>query len=66
LPLAAFVVQQTSASDDRLVRRWARPVAGVDRHRGYAFQWYALAVLIGMLTLFFGWRAARRERWTAK
>ncbi len=48
-PLANFVVQQTSSIDDGLLRRWVRPAFGVEKHRGYAFQWYSLAVLIGAM-----------------
>lgn len=54
--VARFVVQQTNDTGDGLRRAWARPDAGVDKHRGYAFQWYALATLIAALTLFFGSR----------
>lgn len=61
LPLAQVVVQQTSALDDGLARNWPRPASGVDRHRGYAVQWYALASLLGVLTLFFGTRAVRHH-----
>lgn len=59
LAVARLVVQQTSDSDDGLSRRWARPATGVDKHRGYAFQWYSLAVLIVLLTVYFGARAWR-------
>ena len=31
--------------DDGLVRDWPDPGSGVEKHLGYAFQWYALAVL---------------------
>jgi cytochrome oxidase assembly protein ShyY1 len=62
LAVARLVVQQTSAIDDGLQRRWVRPASGVDKHRGYAFQWYALAALIAILTLFFGLRAWRARR----
>lgn len=58
-PLAPFVVQQLSPLDDGLVRKWAPPVAGVAKHRGYALQWYALAALIAVLTVVFGGRALR-------
>ncbi len=58
--VAHFVVQQTSDAADGLRRAWPRPDAGVDRHRGYAFQWYSLAALIAGLTLFFGGKALRR------
>jgi surfeit locus 1 family protein len=55
--VARFVVQQTSDTGDGLRRVWLRPDAGVDKHRGYAFQWYSLAALIGGLTLYFGGKA---------
>ncbi|HVE88197.1 MAG TPA: SURF1 family protein, partial [Burkholderiaceae bacterium] len=46
--VARFVVRQSAASDvaDSLRREWPQPASGVDKHRGYAFQWYALAALI--------------------
>ena len=44
LKMQAFVIEQTSDLDDGLLRDWPRPSAGSDKHRGYAFQWYALAL----------------------
>jgi len=58
--VARFVVQQTNDAGDGLRRVWPRPDAGVDKHRGYAFQWYSLATLIAVLTLYFGGKALRR------
>lgn len=46
LKLQPIVLQQTSAAADGLVRAWGRPDTGADRNRGYAFQWYALAMTI--------------------
>lgn len=50
MPIAIqpFLIQQdqTGAPDDALVREWDPPDLGVDKHYGYAFQWFALAVLI--------------------
>lgn len=43
LELAPFIVEQTSDTGDGLVRAWPRPSQGVDKHWGYAFQWFALA-----------------------
>ncbi len=57
-----FVVQQTNATADDLQRVWARPARGVDKHRGYALQWYGLAALSACLTIFFGARALRGQR----
>lgn len=47
--VARLVVQQTSDSGDGLARRWPQPSSGVEKHRGYAFQWYALAALLAVL-----------------
>jgi surfeit locus 1 family protein len=46
LELQPVVLQQTSGADDGLVRVWERPDMGADTHRGYAFQWYALAAMV--------------------
>ena len=43
LKIVPLVLEQTSDTQDGLTRDWPRPSAGVDKHRGYAFQWYALA-----------------------
>ncbi|MDO9599448.1 MAG: SURF1 family protein [Azoarcus sp.] len=59
--LAVWVVHQTSAADDGLIRDWPLPVAGVDRHRGYAFQWYALACLAAGLCVWALWRLIFRR-----
>ena len=52
LTLADFVIRQTESDqgasgpfDDRLIREWREPGTGVDKHRGYAAQWYGLAAL---------------------
>jgi surfeit locus 1 family protein len=50
MPIAIqpFLIQQdqAGASDDALVREWDPPDLGIDRHYGYAFQWFSLALLI--------------------
>ncbi|MFC5472903.1 SURF1 family protein [Paraherbaspirillum soli] len=48
--LQPFVIEQTGNTQDGLVRDWPKPSLGIEKHRGYAFQWYALAV---MALLFF-------------
>ena len=50
LRLQPFVIEQTGAAADQLVRDWPAPSLGVEKHRAYAFQWYALAL---MALLFF-------------
>ena len=49
MPIAIqpFLIQQDhGAPDDGLVREWDPPDLGIDRHYGYAFQWFALAATI--------------------
>ena len=64
--VARFVIRLSSDvpsgnATDGLRREWPRPASGVEKHRGYAFQWYALAVLIAALAVFFGWKAWRER-----
>lgn len=59
LPLQDFIIEQTSDTSDGLVRDWPRPSSGVDKHRGYAFQWYALAATALVFFLVTGFRRAR-------
>jgi surfeit locus 1 family protein len=41
--LQPIFIEQTNDVQDGLQRDWPRPSAGVDKHFGYAFQWYGLA-----------------------
>ena len=59
--LAPWLALQTSDATDGLVRDWPLPAAGIDRHRGYAFQWYSLAALAAALTVGHGWRLFSRR-----
>ena len=58
LLLQPFVVQQTvpANAQDRLARDWPAVDAGIDKHRGYAFQWYALAALAVLFYVMTGFR----------
>lgn len=63
-PLAPVVIFQTGApgsSPNGLVRQWDAPDFGVDTHRGYAFQWYALATLAFIFFLVMSIRIKRHE-----
>ena len=51
-PLAAVTVQQAGPPSDGLLRDWPRIDLGVDKHYGYAVQWFALA---GLIALLYGW-----------
>jgi surfeit locus 1 family protein len=60
--VARFVVRQAAAdAADGLRHEWPAPINGVDKHRGYAFQWYALAALIFTLASYFGWKSWRQQ-----
>lgn len=48
MPVAPYMVEQGSDSGDGLLRDWPAPSAGIERHLGYAFQWYALAMMAGV------------------
>lgn len=56
LKLQSFVIEQTSDAQDGLARVWERPDAGVDRHYGYAVQWYSFAVLAAILYVALGFK----------
>jgi surfeit locus 1 family protein len=46
-------VVQTGEASEGLLREWPQPVAGVEKHYGYAFQWFGLGTLITMLYVWF-------------
>ncbi len=51
--LSPVSVLQTQGADDGLSRQWPVVVTGVDKHHGYAFQWFGLAVLISALYVWY-------------
>lgn len=54
LPLLTDLsVVQTGAASDGLLREWPEINLGVDKHYGYAAQWFALAALIVVLYAWF-------------
>jgi surfeit locus 1 family protein len=53
LPLLPVSLLQTGAADDGLLREWAAPNLGIERHYGYAFQWFALCALVVALYVWF-------------
>ena len=54
-----FVLEQTSPLADGLSRDWPLPSAGADKHRGYAFQWYALALMAFLFFVVTGFRRGK-------
>lgn len=53
LPLADFTIRQNGPSSEGLRRDWPAIALGVEKHYGYAFQWFAMAALIVGLYLWF-------------
>ena len=53
LPLLGISVVQTGPASDGLLREWPQPASGVDKHYGYAFQWFGLALVIAFLYVWF-------------
>jgi cytochrome oxidase assembly protein ShyY1 len=62
LALLPFVVEQTGAVGDGLVRDWPAPDFGIDQHRSYMVQWYAFAALGCALWLTLNWRPREAGR----
>jgi surfeit locus 1 family protein len=56
-----IVIEQTGDAGDSLVRDWPRPSSGVDKHLGYAFQWFALAATAFIFFMVTGFRGAFRD-----
>ncbi|MBU6272648.1 MAG: SURF1 family protein [Betaproteobacteria bacterium] len=53
LSLRPLVVRQAPGGvDDGLVRQWRSAGADVDKHRGYAVQWFAMAAAAGAVALY--------------
>ncbi len=53
-----FFIEQSEPVDasDKLARNWPAPALGVEKHQGYAFQWYALALMALLFFVFTGFR----------
>lgn len=64
LSLLGVSVLQTDAAPDGLLREWPRAAINVQKHHGYAFQWFALCALAGLLYLWFQILSPRRKRRT--
>jgi surfeit locus 1 family protein len=63
LPLSLVQTAPTDAADAQALQRdWPAPNAGVDKHHGYAAQWFALAALIAILYVWFQFISPRRAQ----
>jgi cytochrome oxidase assembly protein ShyY1 len=61
MALQPFFIEQLAPAtpDDRMARAWPAPALGVDKHKGYAFQWYALAAMALLFFLITGFRRGK-------
>ena len=68
MPLRTDVsLQQTGPASEGLQRDWPAPALGLERHYGYAFQWFGLSALVVILYVWFQFitpfrRSRRRAR----
>lgn len=65
LRLAPVSLQQhpsASTAGDGLLRQWPRPALDVQKHYGYAFQWFAMSALMAGLYVWFQFLQPRRKR----
>ncbi len=62
LPLLSVSVQQSGDVSDGLLREWPQVALDVGKHHGYAFQWFALCALAGILYVWFQILSPRRKR----
>lgn len=59
LRVLPFIIEERASKPpqaDGLVRDWPPPSSGADRNRGYAFQWYGLAITAVIFFLVTGFR----------
>jgi surfeit locus 1 family protein len=61
LALLDLAVQQNGEPSEGLLREWPEAASGVEKHYGYAFQWWALSALITILYVWFQFIAPRRK-----
>lgn len=63
LSLLPAAVLEAGASGDGLLRDWPAPTVDIQKHYGYAFQWFALcALMLGLYVWFQFLRPVRKHR----
>ncbi len=64
LALLPVSIVQTGPANEGLLRDWAAPNVGIEKHYGYAFQWFAMcALVVGLYAwfqIFNPWRIKRK------
>lgn len=62
LPLLEVTLLQSGATSEGLLREWPVVASGVEKHHGYAFQWFGLSGLIALLYVWFQIVQPRRQK----
>ena len=62
VPLSVQQHDDASAASDGLLRQWPRPAVDVQKHYGYAFQWFAMSALMAGLYVWFQLLRPRLKR----
>jgi surfeit locus 1 family protein len=64
LALQPFFVEQLGPTQggEAVVRDWPAPALGVEKHQGYAFQWYALAAMAFLFFVITGFRSGTKQQ----
>ena len=61
LPLLPFIVRLDSSHPDALPRFWPLTVTSPEKHRGYALQWFLMAVALLTLFIVFTWTQYKEQ-----
>jgi cytochrome oxidase assembly protein ShyY1 len=61
LPMLPVFIEQTNDVHDGLVRQWPRPSSGIERHYGYAVQWFGLALTALIFFIVTGIRSESKQ-----
>lgn len=61
-PLSLQQLDPAKPANDGLLRQWPRPAADVQKHYGYAFQWFAMSAVMAGLYVWFQLLRPRRNR----
>ena len=62
LPLLELSAVQAGAASEGLLRDWPPVASGIEKHHGYAFQWFGLSALITLLYVWFQIVQPRRKQ----
>lgn len=62
LPVLEVTLLQSGAASEGLLREWPVVTSGVEKHHGYAFQWFGLSGLIALLYVWFQIVQPRRQK----